>query len=85
MKQHTTTARQRIWTALRILRHAGAREVAACARVGLETARRFIRELQARNILRRTNPRTHPTTETPAVWRLVRDTGPFQPLARGGR
>lgn len=81
----TTTARQRIWIAIRILRRAGAREVAACARVGLETARRFIRELQAKNILKRSNPRTRPTTETPAVWRLARDTGPIQPLARGAR
>lgn len=79
------TARQRIWTALRILRRATAREVAACARVGLETARRYLRELRARTIVRRANPRTRPTTATPAVFVLSHDTGPLQPLARGAR
>lgn len=78
------TARQRCWTALRILVRATAREVAACARVNIETARRFIRELRSREIIKRANPRTHPTTATPAVFRLVKDLGPFQPL-RGAR
>lgn len=76
------TARQRIWTALRILRRATAREIAACARVGLETARRFLRELRSVAVIRRANPRTRPTTETPAVFVLARDEGPLQPLAR---
>lgn len=79
------TARQRVWTALRILVRASAREVAACARVGLETARRYLRELRSRDIILRANPKAHPTTENPAVFRLAMDLGPRQPLARGAR
>lgn len=82
-RRQPTTARQRIWTALRILRRATAREVAACARVGLETARRFLRELRTRKVIKRTNPKVHQTTETPAIFQLMRDAGPVQPLARG--
>lgn len=68
--------RQRLWTSIRIFVRFEVRDVAATAGVKLATARRFLRELRRRGLIRRMNPRVVPTLGRPAVWCLVKDVGP---------
>lgn len=78
-------ARQRIWQALRVMREFTVAEIIATAEASATNTRHYLRSLAKADYVLCVRSRHSGYSGGHALWRLVRDTGPYAPRigARG--
>ncbi len=72
-------ARDRAWTAMRVLRRFSLPDLAATAEIGLDNARKYCIGLCRAGYLRIVQPKANGRKGGHQVYQLVRDTGPHAP------
>lgn len=82
--KQATNQRARAWQSMRILRRFSQPEIVATAEISPNNCAKYIRALLASGYLRVIRPRHNGKAGAGALYRLVKNTGPFAPMEKDG-